>query len=129
MNGIHLAGFSVTVADLDRAAEFYTRGLGLVEKAKEDHDDMHEIMVGGDHDTTVIVLVHFSSLDQPARAAGDVDKILLQVDDAADTYERALAQGGTEVKAPRRIDEARVTFAELRDPDGLLVQLIEHHTE
>src|SRR5262245_18800147 len=113
MDGSRLAGFSVTVSDLDRSAEFYTRGLGLVEKAKEDHDDMHEIMVGGEHDTTVIVLVHFSSLDQPARAAGDVDKILLQVDDAASSYERALAEGGTEVNAPRRVDDAGVTFAEL----------------
>ena len=128
MNGIRLAGFSVTVADLDRAAEFYTRGLGLVEKAKEDHDDMHEIMVGGEHDTTVIVLVHFASLDQPARAVGDVDKILLTVDDATATYERGLTEGGSAVNPPRRIDEAAVTFAELRDPDGLLVQLIEHHT-
>jgi predicted enzyme related to lactoylglutathione lyase len=127
MSSVHIAGFSITVSDLDRSAEFYTRGLGLLEKAKEDHGDMHEIMVGGEHDVSVIALVNYSSQAVIPRRGGDLDKILLRVDDAVGIYERALEQGGATVSPPRALDDAGVTFAELRDPDGVLVQLIEHH--
>jgi lactoylglutathione lyase len=125
MNGTHLAGFDITVADLDRAAEFYTLGIGLFEKAKEDHDDLHEVMLGGEHDLTRLVLVHYSGQTPPPQPAGDPVKVVLRTDDVAGVYERALAQGGTSVTPPRTIAEAKVTFAEVRDPDGYAVQLVQ----
>jgi lactoylglutathione lyase len=127
MSGTFIAGFDLIVSDLDRAAEFYTRGLGLLEKAKEDHGDLHEIMVGGEQDVSVIVLVTDPSRTVPSLGDADAVKVVLRVDDATATYERALAQGGAEVAPPRSVAEASVTFAELRDPDGYLVQLVEHH--
>jgi lactoylglutathione lyase len=127
MDGTHIAGFSITVSDLDRSAEFYTRGLGLLEKAKEDHGDLHEIMVGGENDVSVILLVNDASKPVAPRLPADADHIVLRTNDATATYERALAEGGTAVDPPRVVEEARVTFANLRDPDGFLIQLVEQH--
>src|SRR5215471_4004570 len=106
MNGTSLAGFDIVVSDLDRAADFYTRGLGLIEKAKEDHGDLHEVMVGGEQDLSVIVLV--TAPGRTVLPVGDADavKIVLHTDDAVGTYDRALAEGGTEVAPPGRVDEA-----------------------
>jgi lactoylglutathione lyase len=128
MNGTHIAGFDITVADLDRSAEFYTRGIGLSEKAKEDHDDLHEVMLGGEQDVSVLVLVNYTGKTPARQPAGDPVKIVLRTDDAAGAYARGLEQGGTSVAPPRAVEEAGVTFAELRDPDGYVVQLIEQHS-
>jgi lactoylglutathione lyase len=127
MNGIHIAGFSISVADLDRSVEFYTRGLGLLEKGKEDHGDLHEVIVGSEHHESVILLVNDASLSAPPVPSNDLDKIVLMTDDAVATYERALALGGTPVDPPRAFEEAGVIFAHVRDPDGHVIELVEHH--
>ena len=60
-NGIQISGFGINVHDLDRAADFYTGALGLQEKAKYDLGEMHEVLVGGEHDTSAILLVKHST--------------------------------------------------------------------
>ena len=124
-NGIQISGFGINVHDLDRAADFYTGALGLQEKAKYDLGEMHEVLVGGEHDTSAILLVkHSTRTDQPDPGSG-FEKIALFSDDVSGTYERCLAQGGTSVSEPRTLDEMGIKMALVRDPDGYLIELIE----
>jgi predicted enzyme related to lactoylglutathione lyase len=49
---------------------------------------------------------------------------VLACDDVAETYERALAEGGTSQLEPRRIETMGLTVAMVRDPDGYLIELV-----
>ena len=57
---MQISGFGINVADLDRSADFYTRGLGLQEKGKYDLGHMHEVLVGTDADANKVERVILS---------------------------------------------------------------------
>ncbi len=124
-NGIQISGFGINVHDLDRSAEFYTRGLGLQEKAKYDLGHMHEVLVGGEQDATAILLVKHTSRTEAPEPGTGFEKIVLVAPDVAAAYERAVAEGGESVVEPRTIEAMGLTMAMLRDPDGYLIELIQ----
>jgi lactoylglutathione lyase len=124
-NGIQISGFGINVDDLDRAADFYTGALGLQEKGKYDLGEMHEVLVGGEHDTSPILLVKHANRTEPPDPGTGFEKIVLVTDDIAGVYERALAHGGTSDAEPRTQEKMGIKVALVRDPDGYLIELIE----
>ena len=76
-NGTQISGFGINVYDLDRSAEFYTGALGLQEKAKYDLGEMHEVLVGGEHDTSAILLVKHSKRTEEPEPGNGFEKIVL----------------------------------------------------
>jgi lactoylglutathione lyase len=124
MSGNQISGFGINVSDLDRSAEFYTRGLGLHEKGKYDLGHMHEVLVGTDGDAVSILLIkHMARTEAPEIGTG-YEKIVLTCRDVAASYERALAQGGVSELEPRTIEAMGLTVAMVRDPDGYLIELV-----
>jgi lactoylglutathione lyase len=124
-NGIQISGFGINVDDLDRSAEFYTGALGLQEKAKYDLGEMHEVLVGGEHDTSAILLVKHSKRTEKPDLGNGFEKIALVTDDVSGAYERSVAQGGSSVSEPRTLEQMGIRMALVRDPDGYLIELIE----
>jgi lactoylglutathione lyase len=125
MSSVSISGFGINVADLDRSTEFYTRGLGLQEKAKYDLGHMHEVLVGTEGDAISILLIkHTARTESPDIGTG-YEKVVLVCDDVAAAYERALLEGGTSHVEPRAIEAMGLTMAMVRDPDGYLIELIE----
>lgn len=122
---MQISGFGINVADLDRSADFYTRGLGLQEKGKYDLGHMHEVLVGSDGDATSILLIKYTSRSEAPDIGTGYEKIVLLCDDVAGAYERALAEGGTSEMEPRTIEAMGITVAMVRDPDGYKVELVE----
>jgi lactoylglutathione lyase len=122
---IQISGFGINVADLDRSADFYTRGLGLQEKGKYDLGHMHEVLVGTDGDAVSILLIKYTSRSEAPDIGTGYEKIVLLCDDVAGAYERALAEGGTSEMEPRTIEAMGITVAMVRDPDGYKVELVE----
>jgi lactoylglutathione lyase len=125
MSSMQISGFGINVADLDRSADFYTRGLGLQEKGKYDLGHMHEVLVGTDGDATSILLIKYTSRSEAPDIGTGYEKIVLLCDDVASAYERALAEGGTSEMEPRTIEAMGITVAMVRDPDGYKVELVE----
>jgi lactoylglutathione lyase len=125
MSSIQISGFGINVADLDRSAEFYTRGLGLQEKGKYDLGHMHEVLVGSDGDAVSILLIKHTARSEPPDLGTGYEKIVLVCDDVGGAYERAVAEGGTSEVEPRAIAAMGLTVAMVRDPDGYLVELVE----
>jgi lactoylglutathione lyase len=120
----HLSGFGINVADLDRSADFYTRGLGLLEKGKYDLGHMHEVLVGTDGDSVSILLIKHTARSEPPDIGTGYEKIVLVCEDVAGAYERAIAEGGTSEVEPRAIEAMGLTVAMVRDPDGYLIELV-----
>ncbi len=125
MSSVQISGFGINVSDLDRSADFYTRGLGLQEKAKYDLGHMHEVLVGDDDGSVSILLVKYTSRSEAPEIGTGYEKIVLLVDDVAGAHERALAEGGTTEMEPKRLDAMGITVAMVRDPDGYKVELVE----
>jgi lactoylglutathione lyase len=124
MSSMQISGFGINVADLDRSAEFYTRGLGLQEKGKYDLGHMHEILVGSDGDAVSILLIKHTARSEPPDLGTGYEKIVLVCDDVAGAHERAVAEGGASEAEPRTIEAMGLTVAMVRDPDGYLIELV-----
>jgi lactoylglutathione lyase len=125
MSSVQISGFGINVSDLDRAADFYTRGLGLQEKGKYDLGHMHEVLVGADDGAVSILLIKYTSRSEAPDIGTGYEKIVLLVDDVAAAYARALAEGGSTEMEPKRLEGMGITVAMVRDPDGYKVELVE----
>jgi catechol 2,3-dioxygenase-like lactoylglutathione lyase family enzyme len=126
MASTNIAGVELMVSDLERSEGFYCRGLGLEVRAREDHEVFQEVQVIGAGDTVALLLVSASQPGAPETSAPSRTKVALLTDDLQAVYARALAEGGEEALAPQYHEASKVWFASLRDPDGHVVQLIEH---
>jgi len=124
MSSIQISGFGINVADLDRSADFYTRGLGLQEKGKYDLGHMHEVLVGTEADAVSILLIKHTARSEAPDIGTGYEKIVLVCEDVPGAYERALAEGGTSEVEPRTIEAMGLTVAMVRDPDGYLIELV-----
>ena len=125
MSSVQISGFGINVSDLDRSADFYTRGLGLHEKGKYDLGHMHEVLVGAEDGAQSILLIKYTSRSEVPDIGTGYEKIVLLVDDVAAAYERALAEGGTTEMEPTRLEAMGITVAMVLDPDGYKVELVE----
>jgi lactoylglutathione lyase len=126
MSSIQISGFGINVADLDRSADFYTRGLGLQEKGKYDLGHMHEVLVGNEGDAVSILLIKHTARTEAPDIGTGYEKLVLVCEDVAAAYERAMAEGATSELEPRTIEAMGLTVAMVRDPDGYLIELVKH---
>ena len=124
MSSNQISGFGINVSDLDRSTDFYTRGLGLVEKGKYDLGHMHEVLVGAEGDGVSILLIKYTSRSEAPDIGTGYEKIVLACDDVEGAYAQALAEGGTSQLEPRTIEQMGLTVAMVRDPDGYLIELV-----
>jgi len=83
------------------------------------------VLVGGEHDTSAILLVKHSTRTEKPEPGNGFEKIALVTDDVGGAYERSLAQGGSSVSEPRTLEQLGIRMALVRDPDGYLIELIE----
>jgi predicted enzyme related to lactoylglutathione lyase len=125
-----LASFGFTklvVADLDRAAAFYTTVCGLVETRRIDAEiggrPIREILyapasAGG---ATFVLLAY---LDAKTPAANEL--ILgFSTPDLPAFLARAKAAGGSVHQDLRKLDEMKIAVAFVKDPEGHLIEVIQ----
>lgn len=122
--GTTIGGFELAVRDLERAVEFYSSGLGLRVRAREDHGEFQEAHMVGEGDTAAILLVSPRPGVTPAPPSASA-KVALVTDDVRLVYARAMEAGAEEAQAPRYYEPMDVWFADLRDPDGHTIQLVQ----
>ena len=123
--GTTVAGFELTVGDLERAESFYVTGLGLEVRAREDHGLFREVQLVGEGDRAALLLVSPRGAGGLTNISSDLNKIVLSVDDVPGCYARAVEAGAGEDQSPQHHADSNVWFARLRDPDGHIVLLVQ----
>jgi catechol 2,3-dioxygenase-like lactoylglutathione lyase family enzyme len=121
--------YCIYVSDITKAEEFYTEVIGLKVQTRTEIDDVHEIVVAADQGGGRLQLAERYKGGQPVDHGFALWKIYFIVDDAKAVHDKAVAYGCESTFAPQRLDRWPVIAAFFLDPDGYLVELIQHVTD
>lgn len=117
----------IVVDDLDAQADFYSTVLGQVSKHRftggEGHRAFEEIVMGsaaGDGPSLLLIRYVDGSSSRPGEAVFG-----FAVADVEETVRAARAAGGSVRSEPKSLPEAGVKVAELADPEGHLLEIVQ----
>jgi predicted enzyme related to lactoylglutathione lyase len=126
--GQRFAFTKLLVGDLEAEAAFYSTVLGLVTKHRvsggEGIDAREEVILCAvGHEEPSLVLLH-----RPHQARPEPGETVLGfvVDDVERVAQAAEGAGGAVRVAPKTVPQAGVTVAQVEDPEGHLVELLQH---
>ncbi len=112
-NGIDQMQIDLQTPDIDAAANFYGKVLGLTDAGR------HRFQLG---ETLLQLIEHKAQPTEPVMRATGYRYITVQVFDVVGTHQRILELGGREGSAPRKLgDVAHISF--VRDPDGNWIEI------
>jgi len=120
--------FCIAVADLEESVRFYTEIMGLEEQGRTEIPNVDEVHLAGQQGGGRLQLAKFAETMRP----GPIDhgfalwKIYINVDDAAATWKKAVDAGYKSVTEPERLDRWPVVVGFVLDPDGYLIEIIQH---
>jgi lactoylglutathione lyase len=114
------------VSDLERSLRFYEHGLGLAVTHRIEIPNVSEVVLAGASGNR-IQLAWRHDQRGPIRHGDALWKLYLATDDCRALYQSALAGGAESVSAPQRLERWPVTAAFVKDPDGYLIEILEHH--
>ncbi len=131
---MHFDHVGITVADLDKAAAWYSEALGLREEFSfaMARFDLRGVILISPTGFRVELLERAGS--KPGLTAPDPNTaaltrgyghMALRVDDVDTTFEALLAAGASERLAPRPSPEPGVRMAFVADPEGNLIELLD----
>ena len=117
---------SLTVGDLDRSIEFYTKVLGLeFERRRRIEENRATIAFVRDPSSGArIELTHWDDKG-PIDPGDQLDHLAFEVEDVAESVARARAAGVRVAKEPFRLAGGSGWLAFLLDPDDVWIELIE----
>jgi lactoylglutathione lyase len=118
---VAIGNIAVYVSDLERAERFYTDGLGLEVIARVEAPEVREVIVGTPGEGSQLMLAWERTSSGPVEPSG-IWKVFLFTDDAAASYDAAVAAGATPVAPPKRLEQFRITIALVEDLDGYLIE-------
>ena len=116
------------VSDLQRAVDFYTKGLGMqiTRTVEVKERKFHEVNLAFDDkgDSSAIILAHTEG--KPVDTKGQASHMILQVKDIRAAVKSAAAAGGKVTKAPpEKAGPGGATVALIEDPDGYKIELLQ----
>ena len=120
--------FCIAVSDLERSVRFYTEIMGLEEQGRTEIPNVNEVHLAGKAGGGRLQLAKFAETIRP----GSIDhgfalwKIYINVDDANATWQKAVDAGCKSVMVPARLDRWPVIVGFVLDPDGYLIEIIQH---
>jgi lactoylglutathione lyase len=126
--GSTVGQFCIAVSDLERSVTFYTDVMGLEEQGRTEIPNCNEVHLAGPEGGGRVQLAKFNETmrPQPIDHGNALWKIYINVDDCQATWQKAMDAGHTSVMAPERLDRWPVIVAFVYDPDGYLIEVIEH---
>ena len=126
-----LAQFCINVTDLDKSEKFYVDALGLVVENRFDFPELKESLLVGDTgnaETTRLQLAHKLDREGPIVHGDALMKFYHYSDDIKGVYEKAMTAGAENIMEPTYLEQWNVTAAQIKDPDGYTIQLMERHS-
>jgi len=122
-----LGQYCINVSDLEGSARFYQEALGLELLVRTDvSPTIQEVIVGAKGEGAQLQLAQHLDRPGPIDHGNAFWKLYVETDDCEGLYARALAAGATAEMKPTKLDKWPVTIAFLKDPDGYLIELVEH---
>lgn len=116
------------IADTDRAADFYTGGLGMevVERIEVPEKAATALFLGyeGADPGALLELVRYHEAEAPVHGTG-YGHVAVGVVDVDTAFARAIGYGATEMLAPSVIAPGGPRCAFVRDPDGYAIELVQ----
>ena len=120
--------YCINVSDLQKSVDFYEKAIGLTITHRVEEKDFREVILAGDSGAR-IQLAWQRNQDGPIEHGNGFWKLYLDTDDCEGLYKRCIDAGAESVTEPVKLDEWPVTAAFVKDPDGYLVEILEHHGE
>lgn len=123
-----LGQFCISVTDLPRSEDFYTRVFGLDVQQRIEIPEAKEIVLGAEGSDGKLQLAQ-KTAQQGAIDHGDeaLWKFYLYTDDIDTVYQAAADYGCVCETPPTRLSEWPVSIAMILDPDGYRVEIIQRH--
>ena len=118
--------YCINVSDLQRSLDFYEKAIGLEITHRIEEKDFREVVLAGESGNR-IQLAWQRNQDGPIEHGNGFWKLYLDTDDCEGLYKRCIEAGAESVTEPVKLDEWPVTAAFVKDPDGYLVEILEHH--
>lgn len=126
--GSTVGQFCIQVSDLEVSARFYSEIMGLTEQSRTQIPNVDEVVLAGNEGGGRIQLAQYARTmaPQPIDHGRALWKIYINVDDARATWKKAVDAGFESVMEPERLDRWPVIVGFVLDPDGYLIEIIEH---
>jgi lactoylglutathione lyase len=120
--------YCIKVSDLEKSVDFYVNLLGLKEQGRTEIPNVQEVHVAADVGGGRLQLAKFAETmsPQPIDHGNALWKTYVNVDDCQATWQKVVDAGYQSVMDPERLERWPVIVAFVMDPDGYLVELVQH---
>jgi lactoylglutathione lyase len=122
-----LGQFCINVTDIERSVKFWEDTIGIPLQHRTEIDQAFEAVHQADAGGSRLQLAQQKDQDGPIDMGDAMWKIYVNTSDCQAVYDRCMADGCESEIAPMRLDRWPVTVAFVKDPDGYLIELVEHH--
>jgi lactoylglutathione lyase len=120
--------FCINVSDLERSVDFYENALCLKITHRIEEKEFREVVLAGESGNR-IQLAWQRNQEGPIEHGNGFWKLYLQTDDCKALYQRCIDAGAESVMEPMELEQWPVIAAFVKDPDGYLVEILEHFGE
>ena len=120
--------YCINVSDLQKSLDFYEKAIGLRITHRIEEKEFREVVLAGESGNR-IQLAWQRNQEGPIEHGNGFWKLYLDTDDCKGLYQRCIDAGMESVSEPERLEHWPVTAAFVKDPDGYLVEILEHHGE
>ena len=117
--------YCIYVSDIERSERFYTEIIGLKVQSRTEIDDVHEIVLAADQGGGRLQLAERYNGGQDIDHGFALWKMYMNVDDAMDVHDRAVAAGYESTMVPQRLERWPVIVGFINDPDGYSIELLQ----
>jgi lactoylglutathione lyase len=122
-----LGQYCINVADLERSVAFWEGIIGIPVQSRTDIPGAREVVLQAEVGGSRLQLAQHDDQDGPVDMGTAMWKIYVDTDDCQGVYDKAVAAGCESVTPPQVLDRWPVTVAFVKDPDGYLIELVQHH--
>ena len=110
------------VSDLERSVAFYIGVLGLSVRRRFPH----QVLLEGLGESASLIIARRPEGASATGNGGDLQKIVFFAAGAHDLYRRSIEGGAAGVEEPTARPDMPYTIGLVRDPDGHLLEFIQH---
>lgn len=120
--------YCINVSNLEKSVHFYETVLGLEITHRIEIPNVTEVVLTGPEGGRIQLARHHDQTG-PIDHGNAFWKLYLSTDDCEGLYRRCIDAGAESVSSPERLGDWPVTAAFVHDPDGYLVEILQHHDE